>query len=97
MLLPVRRRLKILSGLMRAELVVGRPLFRILEGLICLGDFLEFFFRPGFLGNVGMVFARQTPIGLLDRFIARAAFESEDGVIVFVFHTYRRIAALFPT
>src|SRR6202035_1177345 len=49
-----------------SELVVGGALLGILERLIRLGDFLEFLLGTGLLGDIGMVFARQPAISLLD-------------------------------
>src|SRR3984957_9842772 len=94
-LLPVGRRPNLLSGPLLPELIVGGTLVGILESLVGLGHFLEFFFRAGFLGNVRMVLARQPPVSLLDLLFGGAALEPEDGVVIFVFHTNFLVAALF--
>ena len=48
-LLPIRRRPKILSRRIAAELVVRRALFRILERFVSLAHLLEFLFGRSFL------------------------------------------------
>jgi len=90
LLLPARRRLEFLPGGVAPELVVGGALLGILERLIRLGDFLEFLLGTGLLGDIGMVFARQPAISLLDIVVAGTAFQTEAGVVVLVFHDARR-------
>jgi energy-converting hydrogenase Eha subunit C len=87
-LLPIRWRPKLLSrSIVGAELVVGRALLGILERLIGLGNLLEFLLGAGLLRDVGMIFARETSIGLLDVRVAGAAFQTQATVIVLVLHT----------
>src|SRR5438105_4716370 len=71
---------------MAAELVVRRALFRILQRFIRLADFLEFLLGVGLFRYVGMVFARELAIRLLDVIIAGAALDAEGRVVVLVFH-----------
>src|ERR1700722_16559761 len=94
LLLPLRRRMNFLSHSLRPELVVCRALVGILERLVRLGDFLEFFLRAGLFRDVRMILAREPAIGFFDLLLAGAARQPEDGVIVFVFHTYCRVAGV---
>src|SRR5438270_13254345 len=71
---------------MAAELVVRRALFRILQRFIRLADFLEFLLGVGLFRYIGMVFARELAIGLLDVVVGGAAFDAEGRVVVLVFH-----------
>src|SRR6185436_11644051 len=63
---PVGRRAELLTLRPASQFVVCRALLGILERLVRLGDFLEFRFRARFLRNIGMIFLRETAIGLLD-------------------------------
>ena len=74
---PVRRWIEVLAGLpVRAQLVVGRAFFRVLEYLVGLADFLEACLGVCLLADIGMVFARQLAIGTLDFILAGSAFDS---------------------
>src|SRR3990172_1098150 len=83
---PVRRRLKLLPGLMPPQLVVGGALFRILEGLIGVGDLLKSFLADWILGHVRVILVRQFAVGLLDRIGVGIARYTEDLVVVLLFH-----------
>src|SRR5206468_5926034 len=63
---PFRRRAKLLTGLLLAELVIGGALFGILERRIRLGHFLEALLGLGLLRHVRVILARQDPIAFLD-------------------------------
>ena len=63
---PLRRRTEFLALRLRAECVIGRALFRILEGLVGLGDFLEARLGLRLLGDIRMIFLRQPAVSLLD-------------------------------
>ena len=54
LLAPVGRRLKILSGSVAAQLVVGGSRFRVLQSLVGFGDILEFLLPLGILGDIRM-------------------------------------------
>src|SRR5690606_32222389 len=69
-----------------AELVVGGALLRIAQRLVGLVDRLELVLGAGFLADVGMVFARQPPVGALDLGLARARFDPEGAVVILEFH-----------
>ena len=70
---------------------------RILERLVGLGDFLEARLGLRLLGNVRMVFLRQSPVGLLDLVLRSAALDTERGVVVAVLHrTSARFIAPAP-
>ena len=83
---PVRRWPEFLPGLVAAELVVSRALFRILEGLVGLGNFLELGFAFRIFRHVGMVFVRELAIRALDVGQRSAALEPENAIVILVFH-----------
>jgi hypothetical protein len=66
-----------LAGGPAPELVLGGPLFGILQGCIRFADLLELRLGAGGLGHVGMTLARERPIRLLDRF--GSAFRATPG------------------
>src|SRR6266850_2538268 len=85
-LVPIGRRTEVLPRPVRAEAVEGCALFLVLERLVRLGDLLELLLRVRLLRDVGMVFARELAVSLLDILVARAALDAQDLVIVFVLH-----------
>ena len=72
-LLPAAWRLDVLAGTMAAELVVGGPLLRVLQGLVRLGDLLELRFAFRIAGDVRVVLVGELAVGLLDVVGARIA------------------------
>jgi hypothetical protein len=72
----VRRHVELLARAiaLRAQLVVGRALFRIAQRLVGLVDRLELVFGPGLLADVRVVLACQPAVGGLDLRLARARF-----------------------
>ena len=84
--LPSGRRLEVLAGMLRAELVVRGALFRIAQCLVRLRDFLELGFAFGILRHVRVILVRELPVRLLDRVLVGAAVDAEDLVVVLVFH-----------
>src|SRR6266850_1950498 len=85
-LVPIGRRTEVLPRPVRAEAVEGCALFLVLERLVRLGDLLELLLRVRLLRDVGMVFARELAVSLLDILVARAALDAQDLVIVLVLH-----------
>ena len=71
-----------------AEGIECCPLFRVLENLIGLADFLEARFGVGFLVQVRMELARELAMGGLDLRLGRRSRNAHDGVIVLVFHGF---------
>ena len=75
---------------MFAELIVGGALFRVLEGVVGFGNFLEFGFAVRFLGDVGMILACQLALRFLDGGIIGRSLDAQNAVVVFVFHELAR-------
>jgi hypothetical protein len=71
---------------MTTEIVIGRALFGILQRFVGLGHFLEFLLGARFLRHVGMIFARELAVRLLDLIGAGRAGHAERGVVILVFH-----------
>src|SRR6185295_15732516 len=69
-----------------AEAVVGRALFLVAQRLVGLRHLLETLLGVGFLGDVGVVLARELAVSLLDFLVAGAALDAEDLVVVLVLH-----------
>src|SRR5690606_35740914 len=80
------RRPEFLAGLALSERVVGSTLLGIAQHLVGLADLLEARLGVGLLADVGMVLARETPVGALDLVGRRIAAYAHDRVVVFVFH-----------
>ena len=72
-----------------AQRVVGRAFLRVLESLVGLGNFLEARLGLRLLGNIRMIFLRQSAICLLDLVGGGAALDAECGVVVAVLHRAR--------
>jgi len=75
-----------------AEAVVLLAFLGVAEDLIGLVDLFEFFFR-GFLFRrrrlqIGVILARQLPIGVLDRLLGRVAGHAEDLVVISKFDAH---------
>ena len=86
-LVPIGRRAEILPLLpVGAELVVGGALFRILQNLVGLTQFLEFRLGARLLVDIGVKRARQLAIGALDVVLRGVALNAEDLVVVPIFH-----------
>src|SRR5690606_8276091 len=83
-----RRRPHLVAGPVTAgaELVVGGALLRIAQRLVGLVDRLELVLGAGFLADVGVVLARQPPVGALALGLARAGFDPEGAVVILGFH-----------
>ena len=90
---PLRRRRELLARGPAAEFVVGRALFRVLQGLVGLAHFLESGLGLGRLGHIGVVLSRQLAVGLLDLLGIGIARHAEGRVVVFVLHGARAIEA----
>src|SRR5205807_7950081 len=68
------------------HLVVSRAAVGIAQDLVGLVHFLELFFRPRGLIHVGVVLARQFPVGGADRLLISRSIHAQDFVVVFEFH-----------
>src|SRR6478752_1353031 len=91
-LVPVGRRLKILAVVpLAAQTVIGCAFLRILEDLIGLAQFLETVLPIGLLADVRMIFARELAIRAPDLVLRRGAWQSENLVVVPVFHSSVRL------
>ena len=84
--LPTRRRTEILPRPVSAQAIVGGAFFRVLQGLVGFGNFLEPLLGVLFLGHVGMEFAREFAVCLLDGVGIRSATYPKDFIIILVFH-----------
>jgi hypothetical protein len=69
-----------------SQVIVGRPLFRVLQDLVGLVDLLEPGFRVRLLADVRVKLARQLTVGLLDSRLGGVARHPQGLVIVFVLH-----------
>jgi hypothetical protein len=70
-----------------AQFIELAPLFRIAQDFVGLVDFLESDFGAGLvLGDIGVIFAGQAPIGLPYLSVARVLGHAEHVVIVFEFN-----------
>src|SRR5262249_13143654 len=69
----------------RAQVVVALALVRVGEHLVGLGDLLEAVGRA--LVDVGVVLARELPVGGLDRLLVSPALDLEGLVVVLEFHS----------
>ena len=69
-----------------AELVVFGPLVGVFEYLIGLGNLFEAGFRALLFAHVGMVLARQLPIGLLDLLRRSVARHTQNLVVILEIH-----------
>ena len=85
---PAVRRADLVAGAVAAlpQLVVGRALLGVAQGLVRFVDGLELFLGAGFLAHVRVVLARQPPVGGLDLGLARARLHAEDPVVVLELH-----------
>ena len=70
----------------RPQLVVGRTLLRVAQGLVGLVDRLELLFGAGLLADIRVVLAGQAAVGRLDLGIARGRLHAQHRVIVFELH-----------
>ena len=65
------------------EAIVVRALLRIREHFVGFVDFLEVIFRGGFIfRDVGMIFARELTVALLDISFGRRPRHAEDFMII---------------
>lgn len=71
---------------MTPQAVIGGAFLRVLEGLIGLGNILEFLFALGIFRHVRVIFARELAIRFLDVVFAGAAFYTQNVVVVLEFH-----------
>src|SRR4029077_13625056 len=95
---PVRGRPELLAGFpVGAELVVGGALLGVLQHLVGLLHLLEARLRVRLLAHIGVVLARQPPVGGLDLIRAGGSLHAQDLVVVTEFHVhgfYLRTAAV---
>ena len=66
----------------RSERVVAAALFWVGEHFVRFVDFLEAVGGVLALGDVGMVFPREAPVGGLDRLVVRLPVDAENPVVV---------------
>src|SRR5690606_18537125 len=66
----------------RAQLVVGLAAARVAQRLVGFVDGLEALLRAGLLADVGVVLARQAPVGGLDLRVAGARFHAQHAVVI---------------
>ena len=79
--------MEILAGLpLRTQLIVRGTLFRVLQNLVSLPDFLELCFCVGFLADIGVVFTRQLAVSALDFILCGVFLDAHDLVVILVFH-----------
>src|SRR5690606_1120782 len=71
-----------------AQLVVRRPFLRVPQNLVGLADFLEADLGVLLLADIGMVFARELAISLLDLLGRRVTRHTHDGVVVLELHPF---------
>ena len=83
---PVGRRSEILPRLVGTHLVVRGTLLHVFQDLVGFTYLLELLLGVLLLGDVRMVFAGQLAIRLLDVLFGRAAFDTQNGVVIFLFH-----------
>src|SRR5690606_3119568 len=79
-----------------AQLVVGLATLGVAKRLVGLVDGLELVLGPGFLADVGVVLARQPPVGGLDLGLAGAGLDAEHGVVILELHAISTCATLVP-
>ena len=84
----MRRRMKFLarSIALRAQLIVGAALGRILQRLVRFVRRLEFFLGAVFLAHVRMILARKLAIGGFDFRLAGFGLHAQSVVVVFELH-----------
>jgi len=70
-----------------AKLVIGRPLFRILQHRVGFANILEALLGIRFLTDIRVVLAGEFAIRLLDLILGRVAGQPHDGVVVLELHT----------
>src|ERR1700720_1087403 len=86
---PVRGRPELLAGFpVGAELVVRGALLGVLQHLVGLLHLLEARLRVRLLAHIGVVLARQPPVGVLDLIRARGSLHAQDLVVVTEFHIH---------
>src|ERR1700719_852062 len=84
---PVRGRPELLAGFpVGAELVVRGALLGVLEHLVGLLHLLEARLRVRLLAHIGVVLARQPPVGGLDLIRGSSSLHAQDLVVVTEFH-----------
>src|SRR6266446_3031907 len=84
---PVRGRPELLAGFpVGAELVVRGALLGVLQHLVCLLHLLEARLRVRLLAHIGVVLARQPPVGGLDLIRGGGSLHAQDLVVVTEFH-----------
>src|SRR2546430_7494735 len=87
---PVRGRPELLAGFpVGAELIVCGALLGVLQHLVRLLHFLEARLRVRLLAHIGVVLARQPPVGGLDPIRAGRPLHAQDLVVVAEFHARR--------
>jgi hypothetical protein len=86
---PVGRRLKVLTLLpVGTEAVVGGALLRVFQHLVGFPQLLEALLRVARLADVGMVFARELPVGAFDLVLGGVARHAHHLVVVLEFHAH---------
>ena len=86
---PVGWRAEVLPGLpVGSQLVVGGAFLGVLEHLVGFAHFLETRLGRRLLADVGMVLARQAPVGLLDVVGACVTRQAHQLVIILEFHDF---------
>src|SRR5450830_2099536 len=85
---PVRRRPEglALRTLVAAQFIIGGALFRVAQHAVGLIQGLGALVRVRFLAHVGVVFAYQLAVRLLDLGLGRRLFDAKLIVVVIVFH-----------
>ena len=83
---PVGRRPHLFSRSMAPQLIERSPLFLVLQRFVGANELLESLFRVGFFRHVRVVLQREFAVGLLDLFRARVPLDTQDRIVVLVFH-----------
>src|SRR4051794_23557487 len=86
LLVPIRRRTEVLARLVETHLIVGLTLLAILQHLVGFLHLFELLLGVFFLGHIRMVLARELTVGLLDIVFRGRPFDTQNLVIVLVFH-----------
>jgi hypothetical protein len=87
---PAGRRPEFLSGLpVGTQFIVFFALLRVLQDFVGFVELFEFILGPLLLAHVGMILARQFPIGPLDLLLSRRAGHIQHFVVVSELNSHR--------